>query len=149
AAAIKTMTGEDVSLQASAHNAPSFATPSREVIARALHSRVVFQTARGAITFKMLPDAPLMATKFVELAGRGGYDANPLHRVVSNWVAQGGAPRDGSEHHDFLVPDEPAPTGHGFGYVGVATAGKDTGSAQYFIDLASNHRLDVNYSSFA
>jgi cyclophilin family peptidyl-prolyl cis-trans isomerase/HEAT repeat protein len=149
AAAIKKLTNEDVASQATPHNAPSFPTPSRAALNDALRARVVFETPRGPITFRMLPDAPLMASKFVEVASRGTYDGNPVHRVVSNWVAQGGAASDGTGHQDFLVPDEPAPTGHGFGYVGLATAGKDTGSAQYFIDLASNHRLDASYSSFA
>jgi cyclophilin family peptidyl-prolyl cis-trans isomerase len=149
AAAIQKMTGTDVSAQATERSQPSFATPSRERIGAALHARVVFETPRGTITFRMLPDAPLAATQFVELSSRGFYQANPVHRVVSNWVAQGGAPADGTGHADFLVPDEPAPTGHGFGYVGLATAGKDTGSGQYFIDLAENHRLDASYSSFA
>jgi cyclophilin family peptidyl-prolyl cis-trans isomerase len=149
AAAIQKLTGTDVSAQATMRSQPSFATPSPEQIDAALRARVVFATEHGAITFRMLPDAPLTVTKFVELARRGFYDANPVHRVVSNWVAQGGAPADDTGHVDFLVPDEAAPTGHGFGYVGLATAGKDTGSGQYFVDLAANHRLDASYTSFA
>jgi cyclophilin family peptidyl-prolyl cis-trans isomerase/HEAT repeat protein len=149
AAAIQKMTGADVTAQATARSQPSFATPSPEQIDAALRTRVVFTTAHGTITFRMLADAPLTATKFVELASRGFYDGNPVHRVVSNWVAQGGAPTDDTGHVDFLVPDEATPTGHGFGYVGLATAGKDTGSGQYFVDLAANHRLDATYTSFA
>jgi cyclophilin family peptidyl-prolyl cis-trans isomerase len=149
AAAIQQMTGTDVSAQATARSQPSFTSPSSEQIDAALHARVVFTTAHGTITFRMLPDAPLTATKFVELATRGFYDGNPVHRVVSNWVAQGGAPSDDTGHADFLLPDEASPTGHGFGYVGLATAGKDTGSGEYFVDLAANHRLDAVYTSFA
>ena len=150
ASAIKDLTGKDVSAEATTQSRPSFATPSLSEINHALSSRVVFETPRGKILFRMLRDAPITATQFVRVAGKGSYDGLPVHRVVSNWVAQGGDPhRDGYGHMDFNVPDEPSPTGHGFGYVGIATAGKDTGSSQYFIDLAENFTLDATYSSFA
>jgi cyclophilin family peptidyl-prolyl cis-trans isomerase len=150
ASAIKDLTGQDVSAQATAQSRPSLPTPSLTAMNAALRSRVVFDTPRGRIVFRMLPDAPITATQFVRITESGAYDGLPVHRVVSNFVAQGGDPhKDGFGHMAWNLPDEPAPTGHGVGYVGLATAGKDTGSCQYFIDLAENFTLDTVYSSFA
>ena len=150
AAAIKDLTGTDVSAQASAQTAPDTVTPSLADINTATHAHVVLETPRGNVVLAMLQSAPLAATAFVKAAQNGMYDGIPFHRVIPNYVAQGGDPhKDGYGHFDYLVRDEPGPGGHQLGYVGLATTGKDTGSSQYFIDLDDNARLDTSFASFA
>jgi cyclophilin family peptidyl-prolyl cis-trans isomerase len=124
-------------------------TPSAVTIARALHAKVLLVTSRGPITLHMLPEAPLSAANFVGLAERGFYNGLDFHRVVPDFVAQGGDPRgDGYGGSDALVREEIG-AAHRRGTVGMATAGKDTGSAQIFINHGYNVSLDGNYTVFA
>jgi hypothetical protein len=106
-----------------------------EVLRDAAIAAAAFTDAKASSPFRMLADAPITATRFVHIAESGAYDGLPVHRVVSNFVAQGGDPhRDGFGHMAWNLPDEPAPTCHSADYVGIATEGKDTGSCQYIID---------------
>jgi cyclophilin family peptidyl-prolyl cis-trans isomerase/HEAT repeat protein len=150
AAAIKDLTGTDVSAQASAQSAPTLVTPSVATINTATHSKVVLETTHGTITLQMLSSAPLTATAFAKAAADGMYDGLPFHRVIPNFIDQGGDPhKDGYGHFSYVLRDEPGPGGQQLGYVGLATTGKDTGSSQYFIDLGDNYWLDTSFSSFA
>jgi hypothetical protein len=78
-------------------------TPSAATIGRALRAKVLLVTSRGPITLRMLEDAPLTSANFVGLAQRGFYDGLDFHRVVPDFVAQGGDPRgDGYGGSDAL-----------------------------------------------
>jgi cyclophilin family peptidyl-prolyl cis-trans isomerase len=143
------LTGTDVSARVPLASRVTTDTPSARLVARALQAKVVLVTSRGNIALRMLPDAPLSATNFVGLAERGFYNGLDFHRVVPDFVAQGGDPRgDGYGGSDTLVREEiGAP--HRRGTVGVPTAGKDTGSAQIFINHGYNVSLDGSYTVFA
>jgi cyclophilin family peptidyl-prolyl cis-trans isomerase len=98
---------------------------------------------------RMLPEAPLTAANFVGLVERGFYDGLDFHRVVPDFVAQGGDPRgDGYGGSEALVREEIGAS-HRRGTVGMATAGKDTGSSQFFINHGWNVHLDGAYTAFA
>jgi cyclophilin family peptidyl-prolyl cis-trans isomerase len=126
------------------------ATPSAREIERALESTVLLETTRGPVVMRMLPEAPLSATNFVGLVKGGFYDGLPFHRVVPNFVAQGGDPRgDGSGGSDALVREEISRVPHRRGTVGMATEGKDTGSSQFFFNEGWNANLDGHYTVFA
>ena len=87
---------------------------------------------------------------FVTLAKKGFYDGKTFHRVIANFVAQGGCPRgDGFGGLDYSIASEFAPLNYGTGYVGLASAGKDTESCQWFITHSPTPHLDGNYTIFA
>ncbi len=148
--AYKAITGVDVQSRVRPDSVVHTPTPSHDDVARALRSTVVLQTTRGPIVMRMVPEAPLSATNFVHLAESGFYNGLPFHRVVPNFVAQGGDPRgDGNGGSKDLVREEISAVPHQRGTVGMATEGKDTGSCQIFINHGWNINLDGNYTVFA
>jgi peptidylprolyl isomerase len=148
--AYKALTGADVSGRIPLASRVDAETPSGSEITRALAKSVLLVTNRGVVWLRMLPDAPLSATNFVQLVERGFYNGRTFHRVVPDFVAQGGDPRgDGYGGSDALVREEIARVPHRRGTVGMATSGKDTASAQFFINHGWNVSLDGNYTVFA
>ncbi|HEX4621709.1 MAG TPA: peptidylprolyl isomerase, partial [Myxococcaceae bacterium] len=142
------LTGTNVMAQARTQNVVTTQTPSPGDIRDALDALVLMDTTRGSIAIKLVKDAPLNATQFVALAQAGFYNGLPFHRVVPNWVAQGGDPRGDGYGGTTLVRDEDSLVPHYAGAVGMATAGKDTGSCQLFVDKSWNVRLDQHYTVF-
>jgi cyclophilin family peptidyl-prolyl cis-trans isomerase len=93
--------------------------------------------------------APMMATRFLRLVNRNYFDGLTFHRVVPNFVVQGGSPGANEYVGDALyVKDEISSRTHARGTVGLSTRGRDTGDAQFFINLVDNPRLDFEYTVF-
>lgn len=115
--------------------------------------RVTLQTSKGAVVFEMLPNvAPATVTQFINLAKAKYYENKYFHRVVPNFVVQGGCSRgDGWSSFNVTVASEFSDEVryHDEGYVGMASAGKDTESAQFFITHAPTPHLDGYYTIFA
>lgn len=115
--------------------------------------KIIIQTTKGNIVLKLHPEAaPATVTQFVHLAKAKYYDNKPFHRVVPNFVVQGGCSRgDGYSGFDVTVVSEFSPKVryHDEGWVGMASAGKDTESTQFFITHAPTPHLDDNYTIFA
>jgi cyclophilin family peptidyl-prolyl cis-trans isomerase/HEAT repeat protein len=91
--------------------------------------------------------APLSAIRIARRAGEGYYDGLTFHRIVPNFVIQGGSP--GANEYSgesFFMRDEPGL--HLRGTVGVSTRGRDTGDAQIFVNLIDSPRLDHIYTVF-
>jgi cyclophilin family peptidyl-prolyl cis-trans isomerase/HEAT repeat protein len=99
---------------------------------------------------RLRPDtAPLNATRFLRLARAGYYDGLTIHRVVPNFIIQGGSPGANEYVGDGpYVKDEFSLLHHSAGAVGMSTRGRDTGDGQFFINLVSNPRLDFDYTVF-
>lgn len=95
-------------------------------------------------------EAPATVLHFAELVGSGYYNGLTFHRVVPNFVIQGGSP-GANEYigHPDHMRDEVGLWPHVRGAVGISTRGRDTGDAQIFIDLVDNPRLDHEYTVFA
>jgi cyclophilin family peptidyl-prolyl cis-trans isomerase/HEAT repeat protein len=149
AASYKQLSGVDLSAQVRTENVVSTKTPNDETIVRALGSLVVLETTRGTIGIQMLAETPLNAVNFTQHVATGFYDGLPFHRVIPNFVAQGGDPRgDGSGGANALVRDELSMVPHLRGTVGLATEGKDTGSSQLFFNEGWNVSLDERYTVF-
>ena len=73
-----------------------------------------------------------------------------FHRVVPNFVIQGGCPRgDGWGNSDYTIRSEFADLRYQEGFVGMASAGKDTEGCQWFITHSPTPHLDGSYSIFA
>jgi cyclophilin family peptidyl-prolyl cis-trans isomerase/HEAT repeat protein len=95
-------------------------------------------------------EAPLTVARFVGLAKAHYYDGTTFHRVVPNFVIQGGGPNANEYCGDCpFMRDEPGLLMHVRGSVGISTRGRDTGDAQIFINLVDNARLDHEYTVFA
>jgi cyclophilin family peptidyl-prolyl cis-trans isomerase len=93
--------------------------------------------------------APLTVARFVRLAKDGYYNGLTFHRVVPNFVIQGGSPAANEYSGDTLyMRDEISSESHSAGAVGISTRGRDTGDAQFFINLVPNPRLDFEYTVF-
>ncbi len=92
---------------------------------------------------------PLTVARFVRLARAGYYNGLTFHRVVPNFVIQGGSPGANEYAGDALyMRDEIDMASHLRGTVGLSTRGRDTGDAQFFINLVDNPRLDFEYTVF-
>ncbi|GAB3530496.1 hypothetical protein GCM10027443_11190 [Pontibacter brevis] len=113
--------------------------------------QVVIHTEKGAITLQLfVEDAPGSVANFVDLVNQDFFDGLYFHRVVPNFVAQGGDKRgDGWGSSDYSIRSEFAPLRYGEGYVGMASAGKDTESNQWFITHSPTPHLDGRYTIFA
>lgn len=114
--------------------------------------KAVLRTKRGDITIRFLPEvAPGTVVNFVKLAKEGFYDGKNFHRIVSNFVIQGGCPRgDGYGSLDYTVRSELPPVYYDReGYVGMASAGNHTEGTQFFITHSPTPHLDGNYTIFA
>lgn len=111
----------------------------------------VLRTTRGAIVIAFDRDrAPRTVKTFVELATKGLLNNTPFHRVVPDFVSQGGDPRgDGSGGPGFTIPCENSDARFGRGAVGMAHAGKDTGGSQFFLTHSEQPHLDGRYTFFA
>ncbi len=115
-------------------------------------SKVEIKTSKGSIILKLFPeDAPGSVTNFVALAKSGFYDGKTFHRVIANFVAQGGCPRgDGYGSLDYTIRSELSPLNYDEeGYVGMASAGNHTEGTQWFITFAPTPHLDGRYTIFA
>jgi cyclophilin family peptidyl-prolyl cis-trans isomerase/HEAT repeat protein len=110
----------------------------------------VVTTDKGAFTIELLPDdAPLTVDNFIELARRGYFNNITFHRVVPNFVIQGGDPRgDGNGGPGYQIRCEINRVPYARGAVGMALSGKDTGGSQWFITHAPQPHLDGGYTVF-
>ncbi|HKR07971.1 MAG TPA: peptidylprolyl isomerase [Gemmatimonadaceae bacterium] len=112
--------------------------------------RATIQTVRGPIQLEMFgDDAPITAWNFLSLARSGYYRNTRFHRVVPNFVAQDGDPRDdGNGGPGYAIRDEMNPNRYERGAVGMALSGPDTGGSQYFITHSPQPHLDGHYTVF-
>jgi HEAT repeat protein/cyclophilin family peptidyl-prolyl cis-trans isomerase len=112
--------------------------------------RALITTKRGNIDVELFGDDAIQTVAtFVKLAKEGFYKGRTFHRVVPNFVVQGGDPRgDGSGDAGFTIPAEVSHHRYAEGVLGIADAGKDTGSCQWFITLSPQPHLDGRYTVF-
>lgn len=94
-------------------------------------------------------EAPATVLQFTRLAESGYYNGLSIHRVVPTFVLQGGSP-GANEYigHPNHMRDELGTWPHVRGAMGISTRGRDTGDAQFFLDLIDNPRLDHDYTVF-
>ena len=115
------------------------------------HPQLVLETAKGAITLVLdAEQAPLTVQTLTQFARAGQFDGVPFHRVVPNFVIQGGdfARRDGFGGPPFSIRSEFTRIPYGRGAIGMASSGKDTEGSQYFITHSMQPHLDGRYTAF-
>jgi peptidyl-prolyl cis-trans isomerase B (cyclophilin B) len=121
--------------------------------------KVIFDTVRGVFEGELYPDAaPATVANFEKLANSGFYDGTRFHRVIKDFVAQGGDPlskepnnpRVGTGGPGYRIKCETKgnPHLHEAGSLSMAHAGKDTGGSQFFICHGRLTHLDGVHTVF-
>lgn len=120
--------------------------------------RAVFETAKGTIEVELFADeAPNTVANFEKLANSQFYDGTKFHRVIPNFMIQGGDPlsktgkgRVGTGGPGYTIKCETAQNVHRHvaGTLSMAHAGKDTGGSQFFICHSPQPHLDGVHTVF-
>jgi peptidyl-prolyl cis-trans isomerase B (cyclophilin B) len=115
-------------------------------------TRAIMETEKGTITLELFDqDAPNTVKNFVDLSNKGFYDGLNFHRVIPDFVIQGGCPNgDGRGGPGYTIKCETAgnPHKHQAGSLSMAHAGKDTGGSQFFICHSPQPHLDGKHTVF-
>lgn len=111
---------------------------------------VSIKTNKGEIKIELLPDiAPFTVMNFLKLSEKNFYDGTIFHRVVPNFVIQGGDPTGtGFGGPGYTIRSEFSPLTYETGMVGMASSGKDTEGSQFFITHSATPHLDGKYTIF-
>lgn len=120
------------------------------LLAPAYSPEAYVQTSRGEFRIELaVLDAPRTVASFLALVERGFFDGIAWHRIVPDFVAQGGDPRgDGEGGPGYTLRDELNPRPYVRGAVGMALDWKDTGGSQFFVALSPQPHLDARYTAF-
>jgi len=116
----------------------------------AVSTQAFIDTDRGTIQIELaVLDAPLTVDNFVALARRGFFNGLTFHRVVPDFVVQGGDPRgDGEGGPGYTMRNEISEQPYLRGTVGIALDWADTGGSQFFITHSPQPHLDAKYTVF-
>ncbi len=110
------------------------------------------ETAKGTITLELFhQEAPGTVANFEKLANSGFYDGITFHRVIPNFMIQGGCPRgDGTGGPGYTIPCETDgnPHQHERGSLSMAHAGRNTGGSQFFICHTPQPHLNGRHTVF-
>jgi peptidyl-prolyl cis-trans isomerase B (cyclophilin B) len=115
-------------------------------------TRAIMKTAKGTINLELFDqDAPNTVKNFTDLANKGFYDGLTFHRVIPDFMIQGGCPQGtGTGGPGYKIKCETAgnPNKHLAGSLSMAHAGKDTGGSQFFICHSPQPHLDGKHTVF-
>ena len=111
--------------------------------------RVTMASGRSFVIAFFPDEAPVSTWRVVRLARAGYYDGLTFHRIVPNFVIQGGSPGANEFVGDGpFMRDEFGMRSQTRGTVGISSRGRDTGDAQIYVNLIDNARLDHEYTIF-
>ena len=117
-----------------------------------MNKKVRFSTTLGDFTAELFEDkAPKTAQNFIDLAEKGFYDGVIFHRVIDDFMIQGGDPTGtGMGGPGYQIDDEfgPGLKHDGEGILSMANAGPNTGGSQFFITLVPTPWLDGHHAIF-
>jgi peptidyl-prolyl cis-trans isomerase B (cyclophilin B) len=113
-------------------------------------TRATIETVKGTINIQFFDaDAPNTVKNFVDLAEKGFYDGLTFHRVIPNFMIQGGCPNgDGRGGPGYKINCEINQNRHLAGTLSMAHAGKNTGGSQFFICHSPQSHLDGVHTVF-
>ena len=110
------------------------------------------ETNKGTIVIELFEkDAPGTVANFETLAKKGFYDGLKFHRVIADFMIQGGCPKGtgtGGPGYQIKCETKGNPRKHGKGALSMAHAGKDTGGSQFFITHRATPHLDGVHTVF-
>ncbi len=125
--------------------------PDVQIDSKAKYQATV-ETTRGTIEIELYANyAPKTVNNFVFLAREGFYDGITFHRVISNFMIQGGDPTGtgrGGPGYRFEDEFKGNPLKHGTGSLSMANAGPNTNGSQFFITHAPQPHLDGRHTVF-
>lgn len=115
--------------------------------------RVRMETTKGAIVIELYEnEAPETVGNFINLVEKKFYDEKTFHRVLRNFMAQGGCPegsgRGGPGYKIYCECEAPQHRDHFRGTLSMAHAGKNTGGSQFFITFLRTPNLDARHTVF-
>jgi peptidyl-prolyl cis-trans isomerase B (cyclophilin B) len=107
-------------------------------------------TEKGNLQLELFAsDVPVTVNNFVFLARDGFYDGTTFHRVISDFMAQGGDPTGtGTGNPGYRFADEFSEHTHVAGALSMANSGPNTNGCQFFITYTPQHHLDGKHSVF-
>ncbi len=112
----------------------------------------IIETNMGTMEVELYEDkAPITTSNFINLSQKGFYDNLTFHRVIKDFMIQGGDPRgDGTGGPGYKIKDEfgPGLKHNSSGILSMANAGPNTGGSQFFITLAPTPWLDGKHAIF-
>lgn len=113
---------------------------------------VAIETSKGTINLTLRPDeTPVTVSSFVNLSKRGYYNGLNFHRVISNFMIQGGCPQGtgtGSPGYNFEDEFDPSLRHDGPGILSMANAGPGTNGSQFFITHGPQPHLNDAHTVF-
>lgn len=131
---------------------PTFPEPPKMTIDPTKTYMATMVTSCGTIQMRLDPKvAPEGVNNFVFLAEQGFYDGTTFHRIVSDFVIQGGDPEgtgQGGPGYGFGIETDPSATFDSAGVVAYANSGPDSNGSQFFITLAPTPSLDPPQGSY-
>ena len=114
--------------------------------------KAVMNTSKGVINIELFADhAPVTVSNFVNLANRGYYDGLSFHRVISDFMVQGGCPQGsgtGGPGYQFEDECHPERKHDRPGVLSMANAGPSTNGSQFFITHVETPHLDGRHTVF-
>ncbi|MBU3897014.1 MAG: peptidylprolyl isomerase [Nanoarchaeota archaeon] len=112
--------------------------------------KVLLETTKGNIVIELRNDMLITAGNFEKLVSEGFYNGVIFHRVIPNFMIQGGDPTGtGMGGPGYSIQDEFTSTNwNNRGTISMANAGPNTGGSQFFINVANNNFLDTKHPVF-
>ncbi|HYS99781.1 MAG TPA: peptidylprolyl isomerase [Thermoplasmata archaeon] len=112
---------------------------------------VLLQTTMGDVKIELFDETmPITAGNFRKLVEKGFYNGTTFHRVIPNFMIQGGDPQGtGMGGPGYAIKDEFAKENRNArGTISMANAGPNTGGSQFFVNTVDNTRLDTKHPVF-
>lgn len=128
----------------------SYSEPPAMKIDTSKKYTATIETEKGDLVLELFAsDVPVTVNNFVSLARDGFYDGTTFHRIIPDFMAQGGDPTGtGSGGPGYSFADEFTSRTHVTGALSMANSGPNTNGSQFFITYAPQHHLDNLHSVF-
>jgi peptidyl-prolyl cis-trans isomerase B (cyclophilin B) len=130
----------------------SYSAPPAMTIDSSKKYSATLETSKGTIVVDLFPkEAPKTVNNFVFLAREGFYDGTKFHRVIENFMIQGGDPEGtgrGGPGYRFEDETKGNPHKHKVGSLSMANAGPNTNGSQFFITHVVTDWLDGKHTVF-
>jgi len=128
----------------------SYSAPPPMTIDTSKQYTATIETEEGSIVLELFAsDVPITVNNFVFLAREGFYDNTTFHRVIPDFMAQGGDPTGrGTGGPGYKFADEFTKHTHVAGALSMANSGPNTNGSQFFITYTPQHHLNRKHSVF-
>jgi peptidyl-prolyl cis-trans isomerase B (cyclophilin B) len=128
----------------------SYLEPPQMTIDTKKQYTAIIETEKGSVVLELFAsDVPVTVNNFVFLAREGFYDGTTFHRVIPDFMAQGGDPTGtGTGGPGYRFADEFTKHAHVTGALSMANSGPNTNGSQFFITYAPQPHLDRKHTVF-